>query len=276
MRAAVALSLALALLLAPATGDAAPAPPYAFTLDARDITLTAATLRATVNPNGSAASFHFEYGTSTSYDHQTAEQDAGSGSGDLTVETAINGLADTTIFHFRIVVSGPGGVARGFDQTFRTREPPRAPTINTAGADEVAPTSVTMTGSLDPHDAPTTFHFDYGLTASYGSRTPDVAVAGYGSRVVRQPVTGLNVAATYHYRLVAVNASGTSIGRDQTVATRRDPTSITVHTDSDAYPVWGDVVTLVGRVRGRGIGGIPLAVTRRTSRSRARRARSRA
>jgi hypothetical protein len=69
----------------------------------------------------------------------------------------------------------------------------------------------------------TTYRFEYGTTDSYGSALPAVeGDAGSASRahLVFEQLEGLTPGTTYHYRLVATNATGTTFGEDRTVTTR--------------------------------------------------------
>ncbi len=92
------------------------------------------------------------------------------------------------------------------------------PVVSTGGATAITDTSATLNGTVNPVNQTTTYHFDYGTTTAYGSRTPDqtVSPADDASHSVGADVTNLTPGATYHYRLVAVNATGTTPGTDQT------------------------------------------------------------
>ena len=57
------------------------------------------------------------------------------------------------------------------------------PGVSTGGASKVTITTATLNGKVDPHGAATTYFFQYGTTAAYGSRTPD-AGAGAGTAAV--------------------------------------------------------------------------------------------
>jgi hypothetical protein len=61
-------------------------------------------------------------------------------------------------------------------------------------------------------------HFEYGTTESYGSSVECSELPGSGESpvAVSAPVTGLSANQTYHFRIVATNALGTSYGNDQT------------------------------------------------------------
>src|SRR5262249_31919993 len=74
----------------------------------------------------------------------------------------------------------------------------------------------------------TTWFFEYGPTTGYGSRTGDRgAGSGRSDRSVSAGISRLTAATTYHFRLVARNASGTSFGADQSFSTSFAPAVFT-------------------------------------------------
>jgi Glycosyl hydrolase family 76 len=107
---------------------------------------------------------------------------------------------------------------------------PATPTVTTGPTTGVTQTSVTVTGTVNPNGLSTAWHFEYGLTSSYGTRIADQSVVGAIVNVASQ-LTGLDAGVTYHYRLVASNALGTAYGADQVFATEA-PTS-TQQADAD-------------------------------------------
>jgi hypothetical protein len=77
-----------------------------------------------------------------------------------------------------------------------------------------------LQGSIDPRLLVTTYYFEYGPTAAYGSRTATGTLPAGSAKVkVSQPVTGIQLG--YHYRLVASNAGGTRDGHDRTITTKQ-------------------------------------------------------
>jgi hypothetical protein len=253
--------LALAAVLAAPAGAANPLPPAATSGTPTDITLTGATLTATVDPQGAATTYHFDYGTSDSYGLVTTDRDAGSGTGPVTVSVPVTGLTSDTTYHVRIVATNAAGVTRGSDKTFKTLTPAKAPVVTTGSARSIKANTATLTGSLDPLGQKTTYHYEYGTSTRYGASTPDATAEGTGSRTVSSAIGGLVAYTTYHYRLVATNATGTVRGRDRTLRTLRAPTAVTF--TAGANPVsWGDKVTLTGKVLGTGVGGTSVAVQR--------------
>jgi hypothetical protein len=96
------------------------------------------------------------------------------------------------------------------------------PTASTGRASSVTTTTATLNGSVNPNNLPTIWHFQYGTTRSYGAQTPNQGPTAAVKRniAVAAPVAGLAPGTTYHYRLVAVNSSGTKLGGDHTFTTQ--------------------------------------------------------
>ncbi|MFL5866834.1 MAG: BNR-4 repeat-containing protein [Thermoleophilaceae bacterium] len=97
-------------------------------------------------------------------------------------------------------------------------DPRSAPAVSTGGATGVGSTSATLNGSINPKNQATSYRFQYGRTTAYESATPERTLpsTGNASQAVSAAVSGLTPGATYHYRLVATNATGTSAGVDRT------------------------------------------------------------
>lgn len=96
-----------------------------------------------------------------------------------------------------------------------------APVATTGQASLVTATSATLGGSITPNGDATTYHFDYGLTADYGTSTADEQVAGSGdaSVPVSADLTTLIPGTLYHFRVVAANAVDIVNGTDETFTT---------------------------------------------------------
>jgi len=99
-----------------------PAKPEATTQAASSITVTGATLNASITPVGEATAYHFEYGTTTAYGQSAPVPDEAVGSGyeAVTKSKAIANLQPETTYHFRVVASSVEGTAYGEDMTFKT------------------------------------------------------------------------------------------------------------------------------------------------------------
>jgi DNA-binding beta-propeller fold protein YncE len=89
-------------------------------------------------------------------------------------------------------------------------------------ATEVLATAATLAAQIDPHGLATSYRFQYGPTAAYGSSVPFPAgSAGAGEADVLRAVQiqGLAPATTYHYRLVLENGLGPVTSPDQAFTT---------------------------------------------------------
>ena len=130
----------------------------------------------------------------------------------------------------RIAVVGSILAFMGLAPTMaQVAEAASAPTPWTGEAIELTTSSATLKGSVGPGNEQTSYYFQYGLTTAYGAQTPSTP-AGAGTQTIHvsTPVTGLSVYTTYHYRLVVVNAVGTTDGVDRTFTTKKIPLAFTV------------------------------------------------
>lgn len=119
-----------AVLLASAAQAIAAEPPAATTQGASGVSSTGATLNGKVNPNGEAVAIcRFEYGTSPAYGAiaPCVPDSLGTGSFNVSVSAEIGQLEPGTVYHYRLVASGPGGGTQGVDQTFSTPGVPVCP-----------------------------------------------------------------------------------------------------------------------------------------------------
>ncbi|HEY7892353.1 MAG TPA: hypothetical protein VIC05_09120 [Solirubrobacteraceae bacterium] len=90
------------------------------------------------------------------------------------------------------------------------------PSVTTGLPVPAPPSGATLTGTVNPNGAATTYVFQYGTTTSYGSSTAAGSLAASSSNQnVQQNITGLTTGTTYHYRLVAKNPGGETVGADQ-------------------------------------------------------------
>src|SRR5438067_1127080 len=94
------------------------------------------------------------------------------------------------------------------------------PGVSTGKARSVSYSSAVLTGTVTPNGSNTSYYFQYGPTRAYGSQSA-IADAGSGTHPVnvRIAIGGLQPITIYHYRLVAVNAAGASVGADHALLT---------------------------------------------------------
>ena len=107
---------------------------------------------------------------------------------------------------------------------------PAAPIVSTGSASALSETGATLNGTVNPSGQATKYQFDYGTTTAYDHHvpTPEESV-GEGTSAVPKAVavSGLTPATTYHFRIVAKNATGTRVGADHTFATLGPPSATT-------------------------------------------------
>ena len=129
------------------------------------------------------------------------------------------------------------------------------PAVTTGGASSVAQQTATVSGTVNPNGVATTYFFQYGPTIVYGAQTAATPVgAGTKGVAVSAPIAGLAPATKYHYRLVAQNARGTTVGADRTFTTRRQPLGVTLAATPNPVALGGGS-TLAGTLTGTGNAG---------------------
>jgi hypothetical protein len=100
-----------------------------------------------------------------------------------------------------------------------------APRTGLAFAANVAESTATLRGAVDPGGVDTHYYFEYGPTEAYGSKTPEFSAGSWAVGLASgwfdasAPVTGLKPGTKYHYRVVATNGSASSNGPDYTFET---------------------------------------------------------
>ena len=183
-----------------------------------------AILNGTVKPEGlEPTSCEFEWGPTTDYGHSAeclpAPGSIGSGDADVAVSAQIEGLDPSTLYHFRLVAENSAGKIVGEDRGLFTDGPP----VIEEHPLDVEQTTATLQALINPAGGATTYHYEWGPTASYGHRVPaegELALAAGSEPVsVSTEVSGLTPASNYHFRVVAENSFGETIGPDQPLET---------------------------------------------------------
>src|SRR5439155_18120121 len=151
--------------------------PVVITNPASLIASFSATLNGLITPHGLTTTVYFQYGTTTSYGSTTTAQTQ-AGCTYRNISANISGLAADTTYHFRIVATNSAGTVYGADRTFTTLSPTGPPVAITNPATNVASSSATLNGSVDPHGLTTTVSFQYGTTTSYGHTTANQSKTG--------------------------------------------------------------------------------------------------
>ena len=111
-----------------------------------------------------------------------------------------------------------------------------APTVTTDAATGYEPNGITLNGTLNADGGLTTqTKFEYGLTVAYGTVTT-LTTTAVGA--VSATVTALLPDTIYHFRVVGVNADGTTNGADATfvLMVREGIRSVYVGLSTDVKP----------------------------------------
>jgi len=208
-------------------GSSAPPGPTVVTGSASDTTNVSATLNGTVNPNGLDTDVWFEWGTDSGLANpdNTATQAFAAGTAVQPASAAISGLTYNTTYYFRIVASNSSGVVRGNTQNFSTSA--SRPTVTTLAATNLAATSATLNGEVNPNFLATDAWFEYSETdntLATSTATTPVAI-GSGSAVVATAanITGLTPGGTVYFRAAASNAVGEQKGSILTLSLANPP-----------------------------------------------------
>ena len=144
---------------------------------------------------------------------------SGSGSATLISTTSAGGTMQG------IAVKGSSGsvyVSRSGNSNVSVYGPTVAlPDVTTSAASSVGETTATLNGSVNPEGVELEeCFFEFGKTAAYGeteecAETPAVIGTGTSAEPVHADLSGLDLGAEYHFRLVAINENGEVKGGDQ-------------------------------------------------------------
>jgi hypothetical protein len=203
--------------------SAPPDPPEISGIGSDEVTSSNASVSASVNPGNGPTVFWVDYGFTASYGSSTpASESVGDDDTDHPVTKQLSGLASGSTYHYRIVAANFGGVTSGPDRTFDTLA---APVISAVSSSGVGQTVATLEAQISAGFSATTYHFDYGLTHSYGSSTGEGTLAGADNapRPVRADIANLRPGVTYHFRVVTTNPQGSAESADQTLVTTPIP-----------------------------------------------------
>ena len=127
----------------------------------------------------------------------------------------------------------------------------QAPVATTVAAVGVTGTTAVLNATVTTNNSPTTVSFEYGTSSSYGVTLPassaggtpgDALPAGTGT-VTASANIAVFPNTTYHFRVDAINGTGTTNGQDMTFTTGKGTPAVTV-TTSNASVAYGTAVTL--------------------------------
>lgn len=212
------------------------------------------TLEGSVNPEGTMLeTCYYEYGTSVSYGATVPCEQATpiGGDAELPLSADISSLALNHPYHFRLVLADSQNSFDGVDKTFEIAVKPAVEDAPPA-ASSPERTSVKLSGVVNPEQVDASYRFEYGTTESYGLTTPVGRVDASNADVpVEMQLGELLPNATYHYRLVATNSAGESIGADHTFTTGAATPPVVV--TGGALGITQNSATIAGEVNTSGL-----------------------
>jgi hypothetical protein len=200
---------------------------------ATGVTATTATLHGILDPMAARAkepgSDEFRYRQSASECEGENEKAIGATTapGLLEKEPAqatVTELLPGSTYTFCLLVRNEAGEETlGQPETFTTLA--AAPVVEESSVSDVASTTATLQAKIDPEGSETTYHFEYGTSATYASSIPVpdglVGSGSTGLTVTAHP-QGLLPNTEYHYRVLALSASRSETipGADGTFTTQ--------------------------------------------------------
>ncbi|HEY5172535.1 MAG TPA: hypothetical protein VIK54_12490, partial [Acidimicrobiia bacterium] len=216
--------------------------PDVTTASASEVGPVGARLNGTVNPAGlEVTECRFEYVDQAGYQPEAPDPYAsgatapcaqtaaeiGTGSAPVEVYADVTGLTAGTTYHFRLRAGNLNGSSLTQDATLATLPPP---SIDSATVTELSETSARLNAKINPNGAETHYHFEYDTIPyqpggpAHGTSVPAgeaIIAPGSADESVSQripPLAAPPLAAnmTYHWRVVAANANGTTTSPDHT------------------------------------------------------------
>jgi NHL repeat len=211
-------------------------PPLVTSQAATNVTESGATLHAAVDPAGFETTCEFQYvddagfqasGYAGATSTPCVPANVGSVGGTFVqVSADVSGLASSTVYHFRAVAMNSQGTTEGGDRTFRTAG---KPVVVSESATDVTDTTATLNAEVIPTGFSTTCEFQYVDDAAFQATGYDTATSvacspfnlgsNFNPHSTSANATGLTPTTLYHFRVVAMNAAGTTMGDDTTFQT---------------------------------------------------------
>jgi hypothetical protein len=195
-----------------------------------EVGVGSARLFATIDPQNSETTYSFEYVQAASYcascvdpyEHgQKVPLTPGVLAADVgyhTVQQELANLQWGTTYRYRIVAENQAGPTYREGELTTAAAPGNPPGLTTGAASAVTQSTASVSGSVNGEGYATGYVFELGTTSGvYSTRV--YGSAGPGAEAVSVALQGLAPGTTYHYRLVASNANGTTDGEEATFTT---------------------------------------------------------
>ncbi len=189
------------------------------------VTGSTAQVSGSVNPGGNAADWRFQYRLAGAGNWiEGPKGKTGTETSAVAVSGELSALAPNTTYEVRLLAENvaAGKQVATAPVTFATATV--APIAVTRDASPRTTASARLNAYVTANNSATTYRFEWGPTAAYGNSAPASEDAGAGSdgiqNVVSQEISGLQPGSSYHFRVIATNAAGTTVGDDVAFTTR--------------------------------------------------------
>jgi len=129
----------------------------------------------------------------------------------------------TTACDAAIGFDGPSGVGAPIGLAAFGGPSQKPPTVVTKAASSLESSSAMLNATVNPNGEPVSVcAFEYGTSTEYGHTQPCSSLPGSGNTpvAVSAHVGGLAARTIYHFRILATDPSGTSLGKDKTLTTK--------------------------------------------------------
>jgi hypothetical protein len=139
--------------------------------------------------------------------------------------TTVSGLQQGVTYYYRFRAINSSGTTVSSLASFATLAAPAA-AVNAASA--ITQTSASLNGTVNASNYDATVHFEYGTdgnTFPNSTAASPAIVTGNADTPVSAAVAGLTKGTTYYYRVVAVNAGGTTVSGVNSFITLIEPTA---------------------------------------------------
>jgi phosphodiesterase/alkaline phosphatase D-like protein len=201
--------------------------PVTKTLPASNIKRTSADIHGEVTPNKAPTQYWFEYGTTPQLGNTSVVSSTNDGNIKIIVTNSLSSLQPFTTYYFRIDAQNKFGTTNGSIQSFTTAGPAAeaAPRVVTKNATEIATSSATLQGTMNPNGLETKYWFEYSTDSLFGTvlvnKTSEVALnANRTTSSVETKVSNLQPKTTYYFRIAAQNSLGLVHGENLKFKTR--------------------------------------------------------
>jgi len=212
--------------------------PRVSTNSAKEIGVTKAILKGTVDPEGFDTYAWFEWGkASSNLSSETSRRYMGSGTRSVGYLISLAGLSEDTTYFYRAVAKNDTGTVYGTTYSFKTKEASQdddadddstlscnVPLVFTVSAGTVSNTSAVLKGTVNPRNHNTRVWFEYGKSPSLDNNTSWEYILSYQSEMnVNKSVSGLLPGTKYYFKIFAENDCGKVSGAVQNFITTGFP-----------------------------------------------------